>query len=361
MSDLAAMFARKMNEGQDSQPEPGPSPSATGSYVDVAAILKGGLPEPLKPTICKRTDRVGLFYVASVNLIFGDPEHGKTWIAKCAAAEHLTEGGSVVWIDGDHNIPEQTVAHLLALGVPPEVLADPDRFRLYVPDEKADLMRAVIEGTESAPGLAVVDSVGEVMGLLGLNSNQPDDFTIAHRLVLRPLAVAGACVVCVDHLAKGSESRRSGPTGTAAKSRIVGGVSLRVTRREVFAPGQRGSAVLSIAKDRPGGLRACSSRGKGEHAAGVFVLDATDADSLVWRIETATDADAVSASVMSGSVPTPEQLAVVHALPEPSQRTIKTALKVGSDRASAILHAYEAMTEEERSSLLTPTPGSEEQ
>jgi hypothetical protein len=59
-------------------------------------------------------------------------------------------------------------------------------------------------------------------------SNSPDDFTIAHARVLKPLARAGACVIAIDHLAKNTESRAAGPTGTAAKRRAVGGVSLRV-------------------------------------------------------------------------------------------------------------------------------------
>ena len=44
-------------------------------------------------------------------------------------------------------------------------------------------------------------------------------------------------------------------SSTAAKRRAVGGVSIRVTIKEQFAPGRVGSAYLALNKDRHGGLR----------------------------------------------------------------------------------------------------------
>lgn len=339
-------------------------PTDGDPFVDVGALLAGGLPEPPAPTVCRRTDGVGLFYPGQVNTVFGDPESGKTWLGYVAVVEALTDGVRAFIVDADHNGVDQVVSRLLALGASPEVLEDRDRFRLCEPEDASVLRLAVTLAELWKPRVAVVDSVGEVLPIFGLSSNSPDDFTVANREVLRPLARSGAAVVAIDHPAKGAESRQAGPSGTVAKGRTVGGTSLRVTLREPFTPGRGGSAVLSIRKDRPGGLRAKSPGGSGERAAGVFRLDSTE-DALAWTLTPATDADAVTSAQMSGAayIPSSDELAAVHALPESSrtQRGVKEALGAGSDKAVQIIREYATLSEAERSLLLTSVSRSKEQ
>ena len=57
------------------------------------------------------------------------------------------------------------------------------------------------------PHLAIVDSTGELLPSLRLSSNSPDDFTIAHNRVLKPLA---------REVSQGGQ-----PSGSAAASRKV--------------------------------------------------------------------------------------------------------------------------------------------
>jgi hypothetical protein len=195
--------------------------------------------------------------------------------------------------------------------------------------------------------VAVVDSIGEILPLLGLSSNSPDDYTEGHRKVLRPLALAGAAVIGVDHLAKSADSRQAGPTGTAAKRRAVGGSSVRVAVRTPFAPGRGGAANLSIHKDRPGGLRAVSpDTGRGEQPAGVFLLEAFD-DRLTWKIRAPTVDDSVAFAGLIGTsnyVPSQADLDAVASLDprERTQRGVQRALRVGGDKAAAIVRAYKA-------------------
>jgi hypothetical protein len=63
-------------------------------FVDIAAILAKGIPPPPAPVLLRRTDGHALFYAAKVNVLFGDPECGKTWIAWRPSSRHSTLGGA---------------------------------------------------------------------------------------------------------------------------------------------------------------------------------------------------------------------------------------------------------------------------
>ena len=101
----------------------------TEIYTDVAALLDGELPEPPKPLLLTRTDGHALFYAARVNLLFGDPETGKTWVALAACAEALRDGRRALYVDLDHNGAAAIIRNLLLLGAPKSALRDPDVFR----------------------------------------------------------------------------------------------------------------------------------------------------------------------------------------------------------------------------------------
>lgn len=278
------------------EPEPG-----TELYVDIGRLLTDGIPDPPAPTILRADDRVGTFYRGQVNLVFGDPESGKTWVCLAAVAETLVAGGSAAVIDLDHNGPDATVTRLLDLGAPEDVLADPARFRYAEPDGAGELL-VIVNGLSGwmRPSVVVVDSIGELLPQFGASSNSPDDFTSVHARVLKPLAKAGACVLAIDHLAKNTESRAMGSTGTAAKKRAVGGVSVRVTTADQFSPGRGGSAHLVIAKDRHGGLRKRRPSGDKEPLVGTFRLAVDGSWTLVAaKAEDRNPAEAADADMVS--------------------------------------------------------------
>lgn len=337
LRDLSTVEDTMMVDGFDDGERP--------PYVDVAELLAGGLPDPPKPEVCCRSDGHGLFYKGQVNTVFGDPETGKSWLGYAALAETLLRDGRAVLIDADHNGAAQVVRRFVDLGVPAATLANPQLFRLYEPEDAVTLKSAVSDARKFNPETVVVDSVGEMVPLLGLNSNLPDDYTKAHRTVLRPLAIAGACVISIDHLSKDPISRRGGPTGTSAKRRAIGGTAIRVTLREAFAPGRGGKAVLTIHKDRPGGLRAVSPSGGDEPTAGVFVLTPAG-DGLRWEITPPSAGDVLSSSQIAGKSPyevTSEELAFVEALDDVDRRSVRALMKAaswGTDRASTVLKAW---------------------
>lgn len=316
------------------------TPPASGpTYGDVAALLDGTMPTPPETDVMFRDDGVAMLYSGKVNVLFGDSESGKTWIALAALAEVLGSGGRVAVIDLDHNGIVETVTRLLALGVPPGVLADLDRFRYCEPEDAADLDAYVADLAAWRPWAVAADSLGEILPMLGLSSNSPDEYTIGNRRVLVPLAAAGAAVIAIDHLPKDEAAREKGQTGTMAKRRSINGVSLRVTVRAQFAPGRGGTAGLTISKDRPGGLRAYCPEGKGT-AAGVFVLDAQSDGTLTWHVAAPTTPKP------DGGAPD-EDVAELDSLDPPprSQRDVQERLRWGSDRAMRALRTWRDLRE----------------
>lgn len=319
-----------------------PAPQSRGAeqrsalYYDVGALLDDGIPDPPEPTVMRTAGGYALFYDGQVNLLFGDPESGKTWVALCGAAESLFAFRRVIVIDLDHNGPAATITRLLEMGVPPATLRSPAVFRYVEPEDRRHLLDVVADCRRWHPDVAVVDSVGELLPMLGLNSNSPDDFTAAHAQVLKPLAMSDAAVLAIDHLPKGAESRAVGPTGTAAKRRAVGGTSIRVTVKEQFAPGRGGSSYLSINKDRHGGLRRhCLAEGK-EPSAGLFILDSRN-DRITWRVTAPQSGEADQAIGIS----TADVDALAELTPAPkSQRDVQTRMGWGGTRALNALNAF---------------------
>jgi len=320
-------------------------PLARADYFDVAALLDGRLPGPPEPDYGQRADGVRLFYRGQVNLLFGDPESGKTWLALVAAVAALAAGDRVLVLDLDHNGAAATVSRLLALGADAAVLADLDRFRYIEPGDRSELYSVVDDCAEWEPGIAVVDSLGELMPMFGAASNSADDFTSVHAAVLKPLAKSGAAVLLIDHQAKGADSRSFGPGGTGAKLRAIGGVAVRVTVRDAFTPGHGGSALVTVKKDRHGGVRRHCSGGGREPLFGMLRLRAFAGDTLVGEIDTPQDGECAPTDFsLSASNPerTAADVAELDALtPSPrSKRDVQERMGWGSDRANTALGAW---------------------
>jgi hypothetical protein len=130
------------------------SPAADPLYVDIGALIDGGLPDPPAPSVLARADGVCAFYAGEVNMLFGEPETGKTWIALVALAEVLTSGGSGLVVDLDHNGAVSTITRLLALGVPEEILIDATRFRAI----------GISQGSWIGPTVVAVVQIGAWLG-----------------------------------------------------------------------------------------------------------------------------------------------------------------------------------------------------
>lgn len=249
-----------------------PGGNRTG-LTDLSWLTTGPPPTNPPPRWARRTDGHALFYTARVNGLFGDAESGKTWVGLVAGVEALNDGGTFSMIDVDHNGADHTAARLLQLGVPIDTLADPDRFRYYEPEDATQLRAAVTDVTRLAPDVVLLDSIGEILPMLGVKSIDNDEITEALRTVVMPPAKAGSCVLTVDHLPKSTEARATGyAIGGTAKKRAVDGAYIRVEAMQQPRPGGVGRLKLRIEKDRTGELRKTVAGGY----AGTFTLDATD-------------------------------------------------------------------------------------
>ncbi len=317
-----------------------PDPPA---YFDVAAMLDGGIPDPPVPGICKRDDGIGLFYRRQYNVVFGDPESGKTLLCDHATVEQLQAGHRVLRLDLDHNGPASTISRLLTFGATEAMLRDPERFLYVEPEDRAHLYAIVEHMKLWQPEFVVIDSIGELLPLVGADSNSADDFTRAHTGVIKPITRTGACVVGIDHLSKGADSRAYGPTGSAAKKRAIGGTSLRVKVDSAFTPGKGGSAYVCVSKDRHGGLRQSCPAGDKEPVAGKFVLEVTE-QGVRGRVR----APMRDERNPEEAVP-PEDVAAVDAL-DPAPTTVRDArVRLGwrTDRTSRAYKAWRRQQTEE--------------
>ena len=255
--------------------------TAASGLADLSWILNGQPPVVPPPSICHRTDDTALFYAGKVNGLFGDPEGGKTWLAQIAVVEALNRGGTAAMIDVDHNGPDHTAARLLLLGARLEHIADSDKFRYYEPEEADELRAAVTDVTNLAPTVVLIDSLGEIFPMLGVNTNDGDEITTAMRQVCTRPATAGSCVITIDHLPKGQDTRNSGfAIGSIAKKRMIRGAYLRVEAKVKPMPGGKGVIALRIEKDTAGELRKSSGGGY----AGTLTLDSTQPHFTTWTI-----------------------------------------------------------------------------
>lgn len=247
--------------------------TGTPGLRDLTWLLAGDPPTVQPPTYIRRGNGEYLFYPGRVNGIYGDPESAKSWLAQMGIVQTLAEGGRVALIDVDHNGAQLTTERLILLGATREQLADQNHFRYLEPEDGPDLRAAVIALTRWAPHYVVLDSIGEMMPMLGIKSVDNDELSGALRTIATPFALAGACVVTIDHLPKSTDARATGfAIGGTAKKRAIDGAYIHAEARMPPAPGHIGKITLRIEKDRPGRLRAtCTGK-----FLGTLTLDSRD-------------------------------------------------------------------------------------
>lgn len=259
---------------------------STWQHIDLTAAATGAIPRII-PQVFARTDGNCLLYLGRVHGFNGEPESCKTWAAYCAAAQQLTAGNPVWWIDLEDD-ELLAVERLRSLGVPADAIID--RFR-YIhpsvamsPGDRHLIRRAL---ASDVPNLVVFDSVVELMALHGLDPYKPQDVAQMHGIA-RLFAEAGAAVVLIDHVVKDTETRGRWATGSERKLGGIDGATYTFDAIAPFGHERTGRIKVTVTKDRSGRVRGIAAGG---HIVGMLELTSWPDEGVTWRLEPAAERD----------------------------------------------------------------------
>lgn len=246
-----------------------PSPTMESwKPVDLAAMVKKyGLEPPAADSMFRR-DGHALGYKSMVNVIFGQPEAGKSYIVLgtnvaplIKNAARLGLGKVIVWIDYEDTWQVFLARLVKDLGVP---LADVAAHLHYIKPEGGltkEELKEVLDGvvTEETE-LLVIDSVNESMVSLGLDPIGMKDATTWRQQVLKPIQTLSdtMAIWVIDHEPIATTKERRHAFGSQGKLAGVQGTQLRAIALTPPMPGEEGSVALYVTKDRNGDVRSHS-------------------------------------------------------------------------------------------------------
>ncbi len=258
--------------------------------VDLEAVLHAGI-EARTPSCLYRRDGAALLYRGKLNVIFGEPESGKTWVALFVIAERIEEAirsgrDEVVAVFLDYEDDAQTyLSRLHSAGV---AYGDVDRYtRYYSVDEAIKTAPADLEGLDTAD-IVVVDATNSAMTAAGLDPLSNADALEFIGGVRRLRLGTSAAWLLLDHEPISTSKQRRQALGAQSKLAAVDGAQFRATAKEQPRPGGRGIIELRVTKDRPGAVRRISGRPKKgiQHAATITMKPrGSDPDCFDWKVE----------------------------------------------------------------------------
>lgn len=236
--------------------------------IDLGPWMKGDATQP-QPTILARHDHRRLFYEQAVNGVHGASGEGKGWVAVYTIAELVRDRRTSLILDYE-DVEASWAARMVMLGITAD---DADRYVIYIrPQVKigprgVDHLKAIC--TERDVCFVVVDSVGEVFGIEGIDENSDAEVGPWFRHVPRQIAEHGPAVLVVDHSTKAHDNPLY-PSGSKRKRAAITGASYlaEATIPFVKATAEKaggGRLRLTCAKDRHGNYR------RGEVAANLVM------------------------------------------------------------------------------------------
>lgn len=213
-------------------------------------------PPPPPPEALSRTDGANLFYAGKVNILFGDSESGKTWLALHACVEEIRKGNNVVFLDFEDHA-DAILERVRSLGAEEDVLKRFYYVRVEEPITKEVKALILPFLKEISPTMVVFDSFDEVLQLHDHDTYNPKDVRRLASELFDPMTRLGAAVVVIDHVTHSNKHRQG---GSQAKLSRVDGTSFKVHRQVPFARGghEPGKVQLYVKKDRPGHVRKVS-------------------------------------------------------------------------------------------------------
>lgn len=258
------------------------------SPVDLDPYLSGEITLP-EPTVLRREDGAGLYYPGRVNMLFGASESAKSWILLACCKQEMERGERVVYLDLEDE-PAGTLSRMVTMGTSYEDIRG--QFRYIHPEGALAPMQRGHYGTkvtelgkrnfehfteflkEFDPTLIVVDGMTVLYGLHGLDTNDAMSTDVITSW-LKSLTRGGrSSVIVIDHTGK-SSGQGSSPIGAHHKIAMIQGTALRADAITRPMPGEVGKVNLVVYKDRPGAVRAVSTKHTEEQVACQVILDST--------------------------------------------------------------------------------------
>jgi hypothetical protein len=264
---------------------------ASWARIDLTSYLNG-THQPIQPNMFTRTDGVSLIYPGLLHSFHGESESCKSMIAQSLCAKLINERQKVLYLDFESDEAAVT-DRLLQLGATPEaILANFDYRRPEVdPLGTANEHRTWLELLRESYRLAVIDGVGDALGIFKFATKDNDDITAWMRLLPRKIATrTGATVLMVDQVTKDSDTRGRFAIGGQAKMAGLTGAAYTVEIHDPVGLGLRGVVVLRVGKDRPGYIRRhCGPMRKSDRTqeAARVTIDSTNGQPIIsiepWR------------------------------------------------------------------------------
>jgi len=266
--------------------------AAMPSFIDLREFILNGC-QPELPTVADVGIGTGMLYAGRINEIHGEPGTGKSNIAIAMSNAVMKSGGTVLYIDPE-DVPAGFTRRSLQLGADPEHLIH--RCHYLNDSSPVEILAAQRWAVVHRPELVVIDGMAECMAAAGKNEDKAEDVLQFMQELVRPFAEkSGAAILISDHVTKSWEDRGLWSRGSGAKMGRYDGVSYALSLIEAYSPGQAGAVLLTVAKDRNGGVGV-----KGKPVVEVHFTPAENNRTLVtFRLPEGRGEDSKVAGIMA--------------------------------------------------------------
>lgn len=223
--------------------------------LNISELMLGGDIERDPPTMFVRTDGRSLVYPGRLHSIYGEPGHGKTWVALHLVKERLDAGESIVYFDYDEDDGGKSMAmRMMALGATPESVRNLHYFNpqgIGTDREQWGKIRKMIKRVK--PSIVFVDTMAPAIVELGLNESDNTEVGAWYRharWVISGVKTRPAMMI-VDHMNKNNDGGSRWARGAGDKLGRLH-VAYVVESTTPFSRETPGRINLVIAKDRGG-------------------------------------------------------------------------------------------------------------
>ena len=231
-------------------------------YKKIGQLAEPSPPETLIVT-GKGTESSAIVPRAKVTVISGHRSSGKTWVVAAWAAQEITAGNTIFWIDFERQDAELS-SKLRMLGVPEHLIDNQVKYTDALPPAEAlihDVQQASEGGLHRV--LVVIDAWRALQSRVmpGTTAIDGDAVEQVYTDYLTPVCEAGANVAIIDHMAKGAGSTAPATTFGSERKESAADYVLLVDQTARFSKKTSGFSTITLTKGRRGDIDAGTAVG----------------------------------------------------------------------------------------------------